>query len=40
MTAFLVLKFVPAIRPEMATRYLSHIKPGLEFLNSVKGLEG
>jgi hypothetical protein len=38
MTAYLVLKFVPTLRPEMAARYLSRIKPGLVFLKSVEGL--
>jgi hypothetical protein len=40
MAAFLVGRFVPNLRDELAARYLSEVKPGLEYINSVRGLDG
>ncbi len=40
MTAFLVNRFLPSLREEMAARYLSRIKPGVEYIKAVRGLEG
>jgi hypothetical protein len=38
MASFLVGRFVPGLTNELKTRYLSHVKPGLEFIKSVQGL--
>jgi hypothetical protein len=40
MAAFLMTRFVPQLKEELAERYLANIKPGLAFINSVKGLDG
>jgi hypothetical protein len=40
MAAFLVNRFVPQLKDELATRYLTNVKPGLDFVKSVKGLDG
>lgn len=40
MTAFLVNRFLPHLRDEMAERYLRGIKTGLEYIKAVRGLEG
>lgn len=40
MAAFLMTRFVPQLKDELAARYLANIKPGVSFINSVKGLDG
>ena len=40
MAAFLMTRFVPQLKEELAARYLANIKRGLAFINSVKGLDG
>jgi hypothetical protein len=40
MAAFLVNRFVPQLKDELAARYLTDVKPGLDFVKSVKGLDG
>jgi hypothetical protein len=40
VTLFMVDGLVPHVREEMRQRYINDIKPGLEFIDSVKGLSG
>jgi len=40
LAVFLVDRFVPPLRDELAVRYLANVKPGLEFIESVNGLDG
>jgi len=40
MTAFLVDKRLPHLRPQMEQRYIQRIKPGLVYIDSVQGLDG
>ncbi|QDU09613.1 DUF5677 domain-containing protein [Gimesia aquarii] len=40
MAVFLVGRFVPQLKDELAVRYLANVKPGLEFIKSVEGLDG
>src|SRR5262249_59470101 len=40
MTLFLVDGLLPQLRPEMKERYIRDVKPGLLFIDSVKGLGG
>ncbi|MBI3465048.1 MAG: hypothetical protein HY000_18630 [Planctomycetes bacterium] len=40
MAVFLMSRFVPQLKDELAARYLANIKPGLVFLNSIEGLDG
>lgn len=40
MAAFLLNRFVPQLKDELTARYVSKVKPGLVFINSVEGLDG
>jgi hypothetical protein len=40
MAAFLVGRFLPALRDDLASRYRSRVKPGLDYIKSIRGLEG
>jgi hypothetical protein len=40
MAAFLRDRFVPHLGEEMSRRYLNQIKPGIDYIKSVRGLEG
>jgi len=40
MATFLVSRYLPGLRDELAARYLSRVKPGLDYIKSVRGLEG
>ena len=39
LAVFLRDRFVPHLRDEMGRRYLNQIKPGIDYINSVRGLE-
>jgi hypothetical protein len=40
MAVFLVGRFVSGLRDELAVRYRAEVKPGLDYIKSVRGLEG
>ncbi|UUO07900.1 DUF5677 domain-containing protein [Blastopirellula sp. J2-11] len=40
MAAFLVNRFVPQLKDELAARFLVDVKPGLDLIKSVTGLDG
>jgi hypothetical protein len=40
MAAFVVGRFVPGVRDELAARYRGRVKPGVDYIQSVRGLEG
>jgi len=40
MTLFIVDKRLPHLHPEMANRFIERIKPGLDYIDSVQGLDG
>ena len=40
MAAFLLNRFVPQLKDELAARYLANVKSGLDLIKSVKGLDG
>lgn len=40
MAGFLMNRFVPQLKDELAARYTANIKPGVVFINSVQGLDG
>lgn len=40
MATFLVSRFIPGLRDELAERYRARIKPGLDYIKAVRGLGG